>query len=73
MLVLNQPQDKDSNAKIVDYFANHSHRVHGLIGFFVFIAGLLFLLAFPGAAFRVLEPIRLASPGCDPRELTQLS
>ena len=49
MLVLNQPQDKDSNAKIVDYFANHSHRVHGLIGFFVFIAGLLFLLAFLGA------------------------
>lgn len=49
MLVLNQPQDKDSNAKIVAYFANHSHRVHGLIGFFVFIAGLLFLLAFLGA------------------------
>ena len=49
MLVLNQPQDKDSNAKIVGYFANHSHRVHGLIGFFVFIAGLLFLLAFLGA------------------------
>jgi len=49
MVALNQPQDKDSNAKIVAYFANHSHRVHGLIGFFVFIAGLLFLLAFLGA------------------------
>ena len=49
MLVLNQPQDKDSDAKIVGYFSNHSHRVHGVIGFFVFIAGLLFLLAFLGA------------------------
>jgi hypothetical protein len=49
MLALNQPQDKDSNAKIVAYFANHSHRVHGVIGFFVFLAGLLFLLAFLGA------------------------
>ena len=49
MLALNQPQDKDSNAKIVAYFANHSHRVHGVIGFFVFLAGLLFLLAFLAA------------------------
>ena len=49
LLALNQPQDKDSDAKIVAYFANHSHRVHGVIGFFVFLAGLLFLLAFLGA------------------------
>jgi hypothetical protein len=49
MFALNQPQDKDSNAKIVAYFANHSHRVHGVIGFFVFLAGLVFLLAFLGA------------------------
>jgi len=49
MFALNQPQDKDSNAKIVAYFANHGHRVHGVIGFFVFLAGLLFLLAFLGA------------------------
>ena len=66
MLVLNQPQDKDSNAKIVAYFANHSHRVHGLIGFFVFIAGLLFLLAFLGALRERLlaaegEPGRLSA------------
>jgi hypothetical protein len=49
MLALNRPQDKDSNAKIVAYFANHSHRVHGVIGLFVFLAGLLFLLVCLGA------------------------
>jgi hypothetical protein len=49
MFALNQPQDKDSNAKIVAYFADHSHRVHGVIGFFVFLAGLLFLLVFLAA------------------------
>ena len=46
MFALSQPQDKDSNAKISAYFANHSHRVHGVIGFFVFLAGILLLLAF---------------------------
>src|SRR5437773_11621531 len=49
MLVLNQPQDKDSDAKIVAYFANHSHRVQGVVGFFVFLAGILLLLAFLAA------------------------
>ena len=46
MLVLNQPQDKDSDAKIAAYFAGHSHRVHGVVGFFVFLAGILLLLGF---------------------------
>jgi hypothetical protein len=46
VFALNQPQDKDSNAKIVAYFADHSHRVHGTVGFFVFLAGLLLLLMF---------------------------
>jgi len=49
MLVLNQPQDKDSDAKIVAYFAEHSHRVEGVVGFFVFLAGLLLLVAFLAA------------------------
>jgi hypothetical protein len=49
MFALDQPQDKDSNAKIVAYFADHSHRVHGVVGFFVFLAGILLLLAFLGA------------------------
>jgi hypothetical protein len=49
MLVLNQPQDKDSNEKIVAYFAKHSHRVQGVVGFFVFLAGILLLLVFLAA------------------------
>jgi hypothetical protein len=59
LVVLNQPQDKDSNAKIVAYFANHSHRVHGAVGFFVFLAGILFLLAF----FSVLRDRLLTAEG----------
>jgi len=48
LFVLNQPEAKDSNAKIVAYFADHSHRVQAAVGFFVFLAGTLFLLAFLG-------------------------
>jgi len=66
MLVLNQPQDKDSDAKIAAYFANHSHRVHGVVGFFVFLAGILLLLAFlAGLRDRLLaaegQPGRLSA------------
>jgi hypothetical protein len=46
MVVLNQPQTSDSNAAIVSYFADHSHRVEGAIAFFVFLVGILFLLVF---------------------------
>jgi hypothetical protein len=46
LMVLSQPQDKDSDAKIVAYFADHSHRVKGMVGFFLFLAGILLLLAF---------------------------
>ena len=49
MFALDQPQDKDSDAKIVAYFAQHSHRVKGVVGFFVFLAGLVLLVAFLGA------------------------
>ena len=49
MFVLNQPQSKDSNAKIVAYFGDHSNRVHGVVSFFVFLAGILFLLVFLGS------------------------
>jgi hypothetical protein len=62
MFALNQPQDKDSNSKIVAYFANHSHRVHGVIGFFVFLAGLLFLLVFL-AALRERQLVAEGQPG----------
>ena len=46
LMILGQPQDKDSNASIVAYFAVHSHRVKGVAGFFVFLAGIMLLLAF---------------------------
>src|SRR5437763_14973948 len=49
LFVLDQPQEKDSNAKIVAYFAQHSHQVRGVVGFFVFFAAILFLLAFLGS------------------------
>jgi Na+/melibiose symporter-like transporter len=68
MVVLNNPEDKDSNAKIVAYFANHSHRVHGAVGFFVFLAGILFLLAF----FGVLRERLLAAEG-QPGRLSALA
>lgn len=48
MVVLNQPQTKDSNAKITAYFSDHAHRVQGIVGVFVFLTGILFLLAFLG-------------------------
>jgi MFS family permease len=49
MHVLNQPQTKDSNTKIAAYFADHSHRVQGAVSFFVYLAGIVFLLVFLGA------------------------
>jgi MFS family permease len=56
LFVLDQPQEKDADSKIVSYFADHSHRVHGVVGFFVFLAGLVLLLGFLGALReRLLE------------------
>jgi hypothetical protein len=49
LMVLSQPQDKDSDAKILAYFAVHSHRVKGMVGFFVFLAGILLLIGFLAA------------------------
>jgi hypothetical protein len=49
MHVLNQPQTKDSDANITAYFADHAHRVQGAVSFFVYLAGIIFLLVFLGA------------------------
>ena len=49
MLVLGQPQSKDGDAKIVAYFADRAHRTQGIVGFFVFLAGMILLLAFLSA------------------------
>ena len=59
LMVLSQPQDKDSDAKILAYFAVHSHRVKGMIGFFVFLAGILLLIGF----IAVLRERLLAAEG----------
>lgn len=66
MFALDQPQDHDSNAKIVAYFADHTHRVDAVIGFFVFLAGILFLLVFLAALRERLlaaegQPARLSA------------
>ena len=46
LTILNLPEEKDSDATITAYFASHSHRVHGVIGFFASLAAILFLLVF---------------------------
>jgi hypothetical protein len=66
MFVLNQPQNKASDTTIVAYFDDHAHRVHGYVSFFVFLAGILFLLVFLGALRERLlaaegQPGRLAA------------
>lgn len=66
LFVLNQPGDNASDAKIVAYFGQHSHQVQGLVGFFVFLAGILFLLIFLSALRERLlagegEPGRLSA------------
>ena len=68
LAVLNQPEDKDSDAQIVAYFTSHSHRVHGAVGFFVFLAGMLFLLAF----FAALRDRLLTAEG-QPGRLSALA
>jgi hypothetical protein len=68
LFVLDQPQTKDTNAKISAYFADHSHRVQGAVGFFVFLAGILFLLAFLGTLRE-----RLVSTEGQPGRLTALA
>jgi hypothetical protein len=68
MFALNQPQDKDSNAKSVAYFGDHSHQVHSVVGFFVFLAGILCLLVF----LAVLRERLLASEG-QPGRLSALA
>jgi hypothetical protein len=55
----NTPDTKDSDAKIISYFASHSHQVKNILGFFLFLAGVLFLLLF----FSVLRARLVAAEG----------
>jgi hypothetical protein len=68
LFALNQPEAKDSDAKIVAYFAEHKHQVQGVVGFFVFLAGILFLLVF----LSVLRERLLAAEG-QPGRLSALA
>ena len=45
-LVASAPSTNDSDQKISTYFTTQSHQTRGIIGFFVFVAGILFLLVF---------------------------
>ena len=43
------PSSDDSDAKITSYYASHSHQVRQIVAFFIFLAGILLLLAFLSA------------------------
>ena len=45
-LLSSAPSTNDSDAKIATYFTTQAHQTRGIIGFFVFVAGVLFLLVF---------------------------
>ena len=62
------PDTNDSDAKISSYLASHSHQVRSLVGFFLFLAGILFLLVF----FWVLRA-RLAAAEGGPGRLAALA
>jgi hypothetical protein len=42
----NNPDTKSSDTKITTYYASHSHQVRQIVAFFIFLAGILFLLWF---------------------------
>ncbi|MBA2561099.1 MAG: DUF4386 family protein [Propionibacteriales bacterium] len=54
ILVNNSPGSNDSDAKITAYYASHSHQVREITVFFVFTAGVLFLLGFLSALRSIL-------------------
>jgi hypothetical protein len=62
------PDTNDSDAKISSYLASHSHQVRNFAGFFLFLAGILFLLVF----FWVLRA-RLAAAEGGPGRLAALA
>ena len=56
------PDSSSSDAKISAYYTSHSHQIHDIVAFFVFIAGVLFLLGFL-AALRSRLIAAEGSPG----------
>ena len=68
ILVAGTPGTDDSDAKITSYYASSSHQSRDLIAFFIFVAGVLFLLGFL-AALRS----RLADAEGAPGRITALA
>ena len=68
ILVFNTPGTDDSDAKITSYYASNSHQTRDLCAFFIFVAGVLFLLGFL-AALRS----RLAEAEGAPGRITALA
>jgi len=62
-IVSGSPGTNDSDAKITSYFTSDSHQSRGVIGFFVFLAGILFLLSF----FSTLRARLVAAEGATAR------
>ncbi len=56
-LVGSAPGSNDSDAKITSYFTSDSHQTKSIVGFFVFLAGILLLLVF----FSVLRTSLVAA------------
>jgi len=52
----NSPSSDDTDAKITTYYASHSHQVRQIAAVFIFLAGVLLLMAFFGVLrVRLLE------------------
>lgn len=45
----NSLSSDSSDAKIAAYYTSHSHQIHDIVAFFIFLAGVLFLLGFLAA------------------------
>lgn len=43
------PDTGDSDAKIISYYASHSHQVRQIVAWFIFLAGILIFVGFLGA------------------------
>jgi hypothetical protein len=68
LIASSNPSTTDSDAKITAFYRSHSHQVHQIITWFVFVAGLVLLLGFL-SALRA----RLAVAEGEPGRLTALA
>jgi hypothetical protein len=62
------PSTDDSDAKITSWYMSHSHQTRQIVGFFIFLAGILLFLGFLGALRA-----RLAAAEGEPGRLRELA